>query len=325
MADKKAEKPIGSDGYRPPKLSIPQQIKNMDSKGIKFSVCTEIEARKFLSEHNYYFKLKAYAHNFDKYLDPEKQDKYINVDFAYLKDLSTIDARFRKIILTMCVDLEHFLKVRMLNHFNTVDEDGYEIVQELFSMQPDLKCEIERKENTSTCHSIVKKHSTNWAIWNIIELMSFGQFIELYKLFYSRNDYFSKTGCGLLYSVKMLRNAAAHNNCLINQMRPPYSRAITPTTELKNRITKMSSSNKKVVEKRLQHPVIHDFLALLLLYSEIVPDPTRDHGLAQVKELFSVRMVRNKDFYQKNQCIVASYKFVKEIVDKICDEKMLTN
>ena len=151
MAD---EKKVGmmreTEKQRPPKLSIPQQIKNMGGKGIKFSICNEIDARVFLAEHNYYFKLKAYAHNFEQYTDPEKQGKYVNVDFAYLKDLSTIDAQFRKIILTMCIDLEHFLKVRMLSHFNMVDEDGYEIVQELFRMQPGLKAEIEQKENTST-------------------------------------------------------------------------------------------------------------------------------------------------------------------------------
>lgn len=112
----------------PPKLSIPQQIENMKKKGISFSIITEADARRFLSEHNYYYKLKAYAHNFDKYKDPAKNGQYINLDFAHLKDLSTIDAHLRKIILTMCIDLEHFLKVKMLNHCCMVDEDGYEII-----------------------------------------------------------------------------------------------------------------------------------------------------------------------------------------------------
>ena len=47
----------------PPKLSIPKQIDNMKKKGIAFSICSESEARKFLAEHNYYYKLKSYAHN----------------------------------------------------------------------------------------------------------------------------------------------------------------------------------------------------------------------------------------------------------------------
>lgn len=127
---------VDSKKSAPPKLSIPQQINNMKKKGITFSYCSEIEAKKFLAEHNYYFKIKAYAHNFQKYKDPAKQGQYINVDFAHLRDLSGIDAQLRKTILTMCVDLEHFLKVRMLNHFTMVDEDGYEIVQEFFPDSP---------------------------------------------------------------------------------------------------------------------------------------------------------------------------------------------
>jgi len=45
----------------------------------------------------------------------------------------------------MSIDLEHFLKVRMLNHFNMVDEDGYQIIEELFRRNPDLKSEVEGK------------------------------------------------------------------------------------------------------------------------------------------------------------------------------------
>ena len=288
----------------------------MKKKGISFSIITEADARRFLSEHNYYYKLKAYAHNFDKYKDPAKNGQYINLDFAHLKDLSTIDAHLRKIILTMCIDLEHFLKVKMLNHCCMVDEDGYEIIQELFRMKPSLEEEIKEKTNTSTCHGIVEKCDGLWAIWNIVELLSFGPFIELYILFYSRNS-FQDTGVELLYSVRMLRNAAAHNNCLINQMRAPFSRSVSPTYELRNRINKLSSLSPEKVKERLQHPTIHDFLALLILYDSIVPEPTRTKGLSEIKVLFDERMPQNKDYYRKQQGLISSYSFVKEIVDKI--------
>ena len=69
------------------KMTIPQQIENMKKKGISFEVCSEVEARKFLAEHNYYFKIKAYAHNYDRYMTPEKNGQYINLDFAYLREL----------------------------------------------------------------------------------------------------------------------------------------------------------------------------------------------------------------------------------------------
>ena len=40
---------------------------------------------------------------------------YISLDFAYLKELSTLDMYLREIILKMTIDIEHFLKVKMLN------------------------------------------------------------------------------------------------------------------------------------------------------------------------------------------------------------------
>lgn len=300
----------------PLKLSIPQQIEHMKGKGITFSLCKESTARTFLAEHNYYFKIKAYAHNFDRYKDPGKNNRYINLDFAHLVDLSKIDAEFRKTILNMCLDLEHYLKVRMLNHCTMVDEDGYEIVKRLFAMQPDLKEEIERKVNTSTCHQIMAKRKETLAIWNIVELISFGPFIDLYNLFYT--DYEFDNDCrGYLYAVKMIRNAAAHNNCLINQMRMPYSRSISPSYELRNAINKISSYKSDKVTQQLQNPTTHDFLALLLVYSKIVPESSRKKGLEAIKSLFNVRMLENKDYYAKQQGLTNTYRFVAEIVNKL--------
>lgn len=300
----------------PPKLSIPQQITHMKGKGISFSIYSEAAARTFLAEDNYYFKLKAYAHNFDRYKDPEKNNRYINLDFAHLVDLSKIDAEFRKVILNMCLDLEHYLKVRMLNHCTMVDEDGYEIVRKLFAMQPDLKEEIEKKVNTSTCHQIIAKRKDAWAIWSVVELISFGPFIDLYNLFYSSYEF--ENDCrGYLYAIKMIRNAAAHNNCLLNQMRAPYSRPISPSYELRNTINRISSYKPDRVTQQLQNPTTHDFLALVIVYSKIVPKSSRTKGLDAAKALFNVRMLENKDYYAKQQGLINTYRFVAEILNKL--------
>ena len=300
----------------PPKLSIPQQIEHMKKKGISFELYKETAARTFLAEHNYYFKLKAYGHNFERYKDPEKDNRYINLDFAHLVDLSKIDAEFRKIILSMCLDLEHYLKVRMLNHCTMIDEDGYEIVNRLFAMQPDLKDEIEKKVNTSTCHQIVAKRKDAWSIWSIVELISFGPFIDLYNLFYSDHK-FDNDCRGYLYAIKMIRNAAEHNNCLLNQMRAPYSRSITPSYELRNTINKISSLKADKVTQQLQNPTTHDFLALLIAYSKIVPESSRTKGLEAAKALFNERMLEHKDYYVKQQGLISTYRFVAEILNKL--------
>lgn len=50
------------------KLSIDEQIDYMKNKsGIKFNIVSEQEAKEFLKNNNYYFKIKSYAKNYEKY------------------------------------------------------------------------------------------------------------------------------------------------------------------------------------------------------------------------------------------------------------------
>lgn len=91
------------------KLSIDEQIDYMKNKsGIRFNIINEKEAKEFLTNNNYYFKIKSYAKNYEKYQEGENAGKYINLEFAYLKELSTLDMYFRRIIMKITLDTEHF-------------------------------------------------------------------------------------------------------------------------------------------------------------------------------------------------------------------------
>ena len=70
------------------KLTIEEQINYMrDKSGIKFNIINEEDARVFLGNNTYYFKLKSYAKNYDKHIIGEKNGKYINLEFSYLVEL----------------------------------------------------------------------------------------------------------------------------------------------------------------------------------------------------------------------------------------------
>ena len=62
-------------------------ISHMKIKGIKFDIVKE-EAKIFLQNNNYYMKLASYRANYD---NRKSNGEYINLDFAYLRELSTID------------------------------------------------------------------------------------------------------------------------------------------------------------------------------------------------------------------------------------------
>lgn len=67
--------------------------------------------------------------NFEKfYLDGRFVDKYTNVDFAYLCDLSIIDYKLRLVLFEMINNIEHHLKLRILIILEDLKENGYNIV-----------------------------------------------------------------------------------------------------------------------------------------------------------------------------------------------------
>ncbi|MCC8046470.1 MAG: Abi family protein [Clostridiales bacterium] len=208
-----------------PKLSINEQIADMQQKGITFQHADVKEARFFLKNNNYYFKLKSYERNYDKYSSTEKKGQYINLDFAYLKELSTLDMYIRKMILSMALDIEHALKVNLLYDLSSNEkEDGYSIVNEYLEADFIRLKSIHAKVDKSATSELIKKRMDNgdcYALWEIVEILSLGDFIDLYQLYYSKypkkNDF-----CSYLWSLKFLRNAAAHNNCIINSLKAPY-------------------------------------------------------------------------------------------------------
>lgn len=299
-----------------------------DDCGIQFVLCTEKEAEDFLTESNYFFKLKAFAKNFRK---DNSTNKYANLDFAYLRELSTLDAHLRKEILAIAVDVEHFLKVGFIAHLsNNEKEDGYDLVQRFFKVYPSMKDEVIEKSKNSYCRDLVLKlEEEGFAAWNVIELLSFGQFIALYKLYSQNNGDWNKRICNLLTSAKAIRNAAAHNNCLLNSIYKPYSahyqggeqENINITRQLESAISKIPGlKSSKSRSKKMSNPVIHDFVALLYLFDKVVTsDTTKKRTYERLYELFHVRMLKNRDYFSKNEQLTSCYEFVVKIVDNFYD------
>lgn len=75
---------------------------------------SETEAAEYLSKRNNYMRTASYRKNYAKHETGTQVGKYINLDFAYLAELSNIDFYLREHLLKMCIDIEHALKVALL-------------------------------------------------------------------------------------------------------------------------------------------------------------------------------------------------------------------
>jgi len=304
-----------------PKLSLDEQIRYMrDEKGIQFVIVDETAAMEFLQYNNYYFKMKSYAKNFDKYQKGPNAGKYINLDFAYLIELSILDMHLRKYILSLTLDLEHFLKSQLLRDIaDNNEEDGYKLVADFLEENSYVNKNIENKRGYSACADIVNKYSGQFAVWNIVEVISFGDFIKLYEKYYRKHGIDKRVLNGL-WSVKFLRNAAAHNNCLLNSIVTPYSIKIKPNKDINTFIGKIPGMSGTSINNKMANPVIRDFIVTLFVYYNVVTSPkVKKHAMQDLKSLMEDRFTRHKDYFAKNDGLVSYYKFVKIIVDYFYD------
>lgn len=78
------------------------------------------------------------------------------------------------------------------------------------------------------------------------------------------------------------------------------------------------SIGERTIKTKLSNPIIHDFIALLLVYNDVVPDSdTRQMRTQAVNELFKNRMIRNKEYFKGNDAITTSYDFITKIIDNL--------
>lgn len=306
------------------KYTTQEQIKKFKSKNVKFNIIDEAYATQYLSYNTYYFKLKSFAKSFE-YNEAKKQ--YINLEFAYLMELSKLDMYLREYIIKLSLDTEHFLKVKFMYDLTNNDlEDGYNIVNTFLLKYPYISQNIEIKKKDSACADLIHKYTNNWAVWNIIEVLSFGGFVKLFQLYYDTYpDKKSKTIVNLLWPLKFIRNASAHNNCLLNTLRKPYMHThlfndkkniIEPNKELVNILNKIPGISKNTRKKKLANPIMHDLIASLFLFDEVCTSQTlKKKQLYNLKNLIDNRFCEHKDYFINDNVFTSNYEFIKKIVD----------
>lgn len=299
-----------------PLLSSEELINHMELKGIRFNIDNKEVAKEFLENHNYYLKLASYRANYKKHNVGKNTGKYINLEFAYLRELSNIDRYLRYIIMQMSLDIEHFLKVKLLQSVeNNPQEDGYRIIQEFIAQESDLRSlkTIQKHKSSDYCKDLIEKYYPYFPVWVFVELISFGELAHLCDFY--QNKYGTEIADRiLLNSVRDIRNASAHSNCLINRLSPGLNR---PHNSVVEKVKTIATISENTRDKKLSNKILYDFTCLLFAYDDIVSsNETKAKRYLELKNLFENRMIEKKELFKNNNLITSSYTFAKKILDK---------
>ncbi|MGF6991427.1 abortive infection bacteriophage resistance protein, partial [Lachnospiraceae bacterium PM6-15] len=263
-----------SNRDRKPKMSSEKLIKEKCPQiGITFNHISEEEAIALIKEKNNFLRMAAYRKNYRKQ-EPNKGNgkHYINLDFSYLYELSLLDMYLRHIITRMCIDVEHALKVSLIQAIEEDDnEDGYEIVKDYIAGQNDqgdyvLKS-LCRKSTSSYTGSLICKNFTveeykeddkikkkitrydDCPAWVFVEVLSFGEFLQFYS-FAVKELKINEMDYKVLNQIRSLRNGCAHNNCLIANLADYESNA---PKLISNAVSKMENISPSQRRKKLRN------------------------------------------------------------------------
>lgn len=282
-------------------------IAHMKIKGIKFNIVKEEDAKIFLQNNNYYMKLASYRANFEK---RKSNGEYINLDFAYLQELSTIDMHLRYLILQMCLEVEHALKTRLLKDIeDNPKEDGYDIIRR-FITKYERSCQnIQKHKSSEYCRELIEKYYPYFPAWVFVELISFGDMVKLYE-YYSERYPGRLKDSELLYSIRDLRNATAHSNCLINKLQKGTNK---PSVKIIKFVSNIDGIGASMRTNKLSNKFLYDFISLLYVYNEFINvNIVKEKRFKQIQEFIDGRVIKNREYFEKNECIKTAYTFVKK-------------
>ncbi len=341
-------------GYKP-KLSYPDQIKHLEKKGITFNVMTKADALHYLQCNSYLFKLSAYRKNYPKDITGQQYlhlDFATLVDLAvidmYLRALmlkmSLNIEHFSKVKLLERITLKddengYSIVSDYLNSL-TAEERNY------------INQELSRNAKSPYCRQAYAKYKGCYPLWVFIEIISFGSFISFYKycanhLLNSDNAAYaqieiecrkihapiSKSGKArqlrelikedramisnfyLFLTIKRLRNAAAHNNCIISDLRDKSQAVYRQADTRMVKQLKSIGLNVTTIANKLSNERISEIISCLYAHKQIVSSPGVDNHLSIELHEFADRLFKRHD-YSENSLIKSTFDAIILIIDK---------
>lgn len=315
-----------------PMMKISEMVDYLKQKNIKFEKMTEEEAEIYLRDNNNYYNLTSYKHNFERYFISGKfVNKYIDLDFAYLKDLAIIDHRVRLLLFKMIIDIEHYLKIKILNTIESIDEeDGYRIVNLYLDKDfndkkfpKKIHNSIFKKVGSAYYEKIFSKYDIdkdkkleNIPIWEFLEIITFGELVNFYDFYTNEYNLVEENrDVYILRDIVKLRNAVAHNTCVLSEL-SKRDNGYSPSYKIVQYL-KDCDIGKKTRNNKLSNSRIRQITCTLYMFNEVVTSQgIKENVTKEINDLFFGRIILHKEYYNNNELLKSIYSFFKKIIEK---------
>lgn len=202
------------------------------------------------------------------------------------------------------------------------DEDGYSLSRDYMTglnhnERRRREGEISMMGNDLFCGDLVRKYDGSPAdmpIWALMELFSFGSFIDLYLFCAERwNDDEMRHEHYMLRQAKSVRNACAHSSDILNGVAVVDTRIDADAAVM--RALAEAGLSHRVRTAKMKNPRIRQIATLMYLHTQLVPEGSgkrnAESNLAGLKK----RLLETKDLMHANDAIRSTVAFLAKLID----------
>ena len=325
-----ADEPAGlADEKARPLLSTDGQIEHLAAKGVSFDLCAREDAASYLAGANNLFRTSSYRKLFPVQDQGKRAGEYLGLDFGHLRALSSLDRKLRMCFLTITVDVEHFARIKLLRACELNGEDGYAVVIDYLAqanhkirnhIMGNMKGRSEEGEKFDEYSGDLIAHylGKRMPVWVFLEVVEFGALNSFYLFCAERwGDKEMRQEHYVLRSVQKLRNACAHNSCVLNGV----ARTTGEDTEsdVNELITKSLNAHgmarSKTRRARLNNLRTEQMASALYASNKICTrEETRRRHAAALADLRRA-WLEESSLFAKNNVVTSFFEFFFKMVD----------
>ncbi len=306
-----------------PLLSIDEQIAQLKEKGVTFELCSEEEAKGYLTDRTYYFKLRSYRTLFDKRVGGKRDGQYINLDFGHLRALASLDRDLRYALLPLTLDVEHAARTKLLQVITErEDEDGHSVCADyMASLNKDernrRRGDVAMLKYDLYCRDLLLKYGKEPAkmpAWVLLELFSFGSIAGFYLFCAKRwGDKVMEKEHYMLRQAQFIRNACAHSSNMVNGFGDQDDEIETNT--MVERALAQTGLSHRVRTSKMKNPRLKQIATLMYLHSRLITEGSSRQRAIEDMQALKASMTKSLETLFGNDIVRSSLDFLIALID----------